>query len=217
MPREFLLLQGTGCRHKKCTFCDYYKDFSDSPFEENQKILKKVTGEAGVLDIINSGSAMELDEKTLDLIYKKAKHLNVHTIWFEAHWMYRNVLDKFRENFKGITIKFRTGVETFNSQLRKSWSKGIEEDVKPEDIAKYFDGVCLLMGVQGQTKEIIQSDIEIALENFEYFSINAFVENSTSIKADYLLLKWFESEIKPHLNNNPKVEILLNNTDLGVG
>ena len=25
MKREFLLLQGTGCRWRKCTFCDYYR------------------------------------------------------------------------------------------------------------------------------------------------------------------------------------------------
>ena len=24
LPREFVLLQGTGCRWGKCTFCDYH-------------------------------------------------------------------------------------------------------------------------------------------------------------------------------------------------
>ena len=67
-PREFLLLQGTGCRWKKCTFCDYYDDASDSPFETNRKVLEQVTGEYGVIDIINSGSAMELDAETINMI-----------------------------------------------------------------------------------------------------------------------------------------------------
>ena len=60
-PREFLLLQGTGCRWGKCTFCDYHGDTSDTPFSVNRKVLEQVTGKYGVLDIINSGSAMELD------------------------------------------------------------------------------------------------------------------------------------------------------------
>ena len=65
MPREFVLLQGTGCRWGKCTFCDYHSDTSDNPFAVNEPILRQVTGQYGVLDIINSGSAMELDEETI--------------------------------------------------------------------------------------------------------------------------------------------------------
>ena len=61
MPREFLLLQGTGCRWRQCTFCDYHSDVSADPFIVNRDVLAMVTGETGVLDIINSGSAMELD------------------------------------------------------------------------------------------------------------------------------------------------------------
>ena len=26
LPREFVLLQGTGCRWRQCTFCDYHTD-----------------------------------------------------------------------------------------------------------------------------------------------------------------------------------------------
>ena len=68
MPREFLLLQGRGCVWKKCTFCDYHTDTSGDPFSVNRPVLERVTGAFGVLDIINSGSAMELDEQTLALI-----------------------------------------------------------------------------------------------------------------------------------------------------
>ncbi|MBQ8606983.1 MAG: hypothetical protein IJ417_02160, partial [Bacteroidaceae bacterium] len=67
-PREFVLLQGTGCRWKQCTFCDYHTDVSSHPYEVNRPILEKVTGVYGVLDVINSGSALELDEETLCLI-----------------------------------------------------------------------------------------------------------------------------------------------------
>ena len=58
MPREFILLQGTGCKWKRCTFCDYYSDYSDKPFETNREVLAKVTGKYGVFDIINSGSCL---------------------------------------------------------------------------------------------------------------------------------------------------------------
>ena len=99
MPREFVLLQGTGCRWKKCTFCDYHEDVSENLFEVNAPVLRQVTGQYGVLDIINSGSGMELDEQTISLIKEVVKEKQIHTLWFEAHYMYRKKLKAFAEKF----------------------------------------------------------------------------------------------------------------------
>ena len=87
MPREFLLLQGQGCRWGRCTFCDYHTDTSENPYEVNRPVLQSVTGEYGVLDIINSGSAMELDNETIQLIKQVVEEKQIHTLWFEAHYM----------------------------------------------------------------------------------------------------------------------------------
>ena len=217
MPREFILLQGRGCAWRKCTFCDYYNDVSESPFEINSSVINKIRGVSGVLDVINSGSAMELDSKTLELLREKADEKRIHTIWFEAHWMYRNKLEEFSKLFPKQKVKYRIGVETFNKDLRSSWIKGIDKSVEAEDIAKYFSGACLLVGIKGQTKDTIKKDIEIALKYFEYFSINVFVENTTNTRKDRELAYWFESEIFPEIKDNTKIEVLINNTDLGVG
>ena len=83
MPREFVLLQGTGCRWKRCTFCDYHTDTSENPYATNAPILEMVTGEMGVLDIINSGSGIELDEQTLEHIARVVRKKQIHTLWFE--------------------------------------------------------------------------------------------------------------------------------------
>ena len=69
-PREFVLLQGTGCRWGKCTFCDYHQDASEQPFETNKQVLQQVTGQYGVLDVINSGSCVELDQETIELEFR---------------------------------------------------------------------------------------------------------------------------------------------------
>ncbi|MEE1147580.1 MAG: hypothetical protein UHS32_12520, partial [Bacteroidaceae bacterium] len=50
MPREFILLQGTGCRWRKCTFCDYHLDAGADPYTVNAPVLEKVSGRYGVLD-----------------------------------------------------------------------------------------------------------------------------------------------------------------------
>jgi uncharacterized Fe-S cluster-containing MiaB family protein len=217
MPREFLLLQGTGCRWAKCTFCDYFGDCSGNPYEVNKKVLEQVTGEFGVLDIINSGSAMELDSDTIGLIKETIVEKNIKTVWFEAHYMYRNRLEAFAKQFAPAAVKFRCGIESFDPTLRSSWNKGVPSNVTAADIAEYFKGVCLLCCTQGDTKERILNDIAIARKHFEYFSINLFCNNSTAVKRDTELAKWFEAEVYPMLKDIDGIEILLNNNDLGVG
>ena len=39
-PREIVLLRGSGCKWKRCAFCDYHTDFSEDEnanFELNSK------------------------------------------------------------------------------------------------------------------------------------------------------------------------------------
>ena len=217
MPREFVLLQGMGCKWKKCTFCDYHEDVSENPYEVNEPVLRQVTGEYGVLDVINSGSAMELDDKTLSLIKEVVKKKQIHTLWFEAHYMYRKKLAEFAKQFEGVSVKFRCGVETFDVELRDLWKKGIPSSVTPEDIAQYFQGVCLLCCTQGESKEHIMNDIETAKKHFEYFSVNVFCNNSTPVKQDPELAQWFAREVYPQIKDVDGIEVLMENTDLGVG
>ena len=217
MPREFVLLQGTGCRWKKCTFCDYHDDVSEHPFTINEPVLRQVTGQYGVLDVINSGSALELDEETIALIKEVVKEKQIHTLWFEAHYMYRKKLADFAQQFAPVQVKFRCGVETFDAGLRDAWKKGIPSSVTPEDVAKYFQGVCLLCCTQGESKEHIMKDIEIAQTHFEYFSVNVFCNNSTSVKQDKELAQWFAREVYPRIKDEEGIEVLMENTDLGVG
>ena len=217
LPREFVLLQGTGCRWKQCTFCDYHKDVSDNPYLVNQSILESVTGVYGVLDVINSGSALELDDQTIGLIRQLVREKNIHTLWFEAHYMYRHRLADWAKQFDGVEVKFRCGIESFDGQQRTRWHKGVAESVTAEDVAKYFSGVCLMCGTVGECKERILRDIALAEEWFEYASVNVFCNNSTGEKRDEKLVSWFEREVYPRLKKSTKIEVLMNNTDLGVG
>lgn len=217
MPREFVLLQGTGCRWRKCTFCDYHQDVSENPFTVNESVLRQVTGHYGVLDVINSGSALELDDDTIALINQVVKEKQIHTLWFEAHYMYRKKLADFASRFAPAKVKFRCGVETFDPTLREEWKKGIPASVTPEDVAKYFQGVCLLCCTQGESKERILNDIRKAREHFEYFSVNVFCNNSTPVKQDSELAGWFAREVYPQIKDVDGIEVLMENTDLGVG
>ena len=216
-PREFILLQGTGCRWAQCAFCDYHSDISESPFEINRKVLECVTGVYGVLDIINSGSAMELDAETIGMIKDVVRSKGIKTIWFEAHYMYRNRLEEFATQFAPATVKFRCGVESFDPALRTGWKKGMPADVTAADVAEYFKGVCLLCCTVGDSKERIINDIATAKRHFEYFSVNLFCNNTTAVKRDDELASWFVRELYPTLKDDAQVEVLIENSDLGVG
>ena len=217
LPREFVLLQGMGCRWKRCIFCDYHGDVSADPFAVNKDVLTQVLGVYGVLDVINSGSAMELDERTIAMLKEVVREKKIHTLWFEAHYMYKNQLMKFAEQFDGVEVKFRCGVESFDGKLRQRWKKGMAVSVTAEDVAKYFQGVCLLCCTEGDNKSRILSDIALAEQYFEYASVNIFCENTTAVKRDVELAKWFVEQVYPILKQSKKIEILINNTDLGVG
>ncbi|MGL5335823.1 MAG: hypothetical protein ACRC9R_06720 [Enterovibrio sp.] len=217
MKRELLLLQGLGCRWKKCTFCDYYNDVSQHPFLINKPIIDEMTGQFSVVDVINSGSIFEIDEKTLEYLKVKLIEKNVKTLWCESHWMYHRKLAQIRDYFDGIDVKFRIGIETFDPQTRAAWKKGIPPTVEAKDIAQYFDGACFLVGLQGQTQEMILKDIELAKAHFSYFNINVFVENTTAVKRDEQLIQWFVKEVYPTLLGYEHIEVLVENTDLGVG
>ena len=162
--REFLMLIGSGCKWKKCTFCDYHTDFNKDEqvcFKINSKELDKVTGKYGVLEIVNSGSFVDLDKQTMLKIEQVCIQKNIHTLHFECHWAHKDQIPNIKDYFKklGITVKTKIGIESFDFYYRESFlNKGIEEkDVNI--IKKYFDEVCLLQGLPGQSVDFMLKDI----------------------------------------------------------
>lgn len=216
--REIVLLKGKPCKWGKCSFCDYIDDNSNDDFENsriNSDVLKNVTGKYGVLEVINSGNIFELPDKTLEEIRQIIKSKGIETLFFESHWIYKKKLQKMRDFF-GIKTIVKTGIESFDSEFRENiLHKGVHYK-SIDEITKYFDSVCLMVGIKGQTREMISKDIEIATENFSHFTVNVFVENSTSITPDYELIRWFQKEYE-FLNDVDKCDVLWVNTDFGVG
>lgn len=221
-PREIVLLRGRGCAWKKCTFCDYHLDYSKDKEENyrlNCKELDKVTGRYHHLEIINSGSFLELDEKTMEKIYDICTSRQIKTLHFESHWIYREKLAFYREKFKslGVDLKMKIGVETFDYSYREDiLRKGMDTN-NVQEIAEYFDEVCLLQGLKGQTEESMKRDIELGLDYFERVCVNIMVENTTDVLPDKGVIKTFIEKIYPLYKDNDRVDILLENTDFGVG
>ena len=160
---------------------------------------------------------MELDTETIELLKSVVREKGIHTLWFEAHFMYREKLAAFAAQFAPVVVKFRCGIESFDAKLRKRWNKGVPSWVTPVDVANYFSGVCILCCTDDDSRERILADIETAKQYFEYFSVNLFCNNTTAVKRDEELAAWFVKELYPILKDDAQIEVLVENSDLGVG
>ncbi|MGN0659231.1 MAG: radical SAM protein [Emergencia sp.] len=221
-PREIVLLRGRGCRWRRCRFCDYHLDFSrdeDASFALNKEVLSRISGRYGCLEVINSGSFCDLDEKTFAYIREVCLAKGIRQIHFECHWKDRSAIGALREDFSrlGISVKVKIGVETFDASYRESMlDKGIDEE-DPAAIAADFDECCLLFGLPGQTAASMMQDIRTGLEHFERVCVNIMTENTTSVRPDPSVIRIFSDEVLPVYADNIRVDILMENTDFGVG
>ena len=218
--REIVLLKSFPCRYGKCSFCNYIEDNSTSEEEINSvnfEVLKEVTGEYGVLEVINSGSVFELPNDTLAEIKKVVEEKNIRTLYFEIYYGYIKRLDEIRNYFKGIEIRFRMGMETFDDDFRINiYNKNFHTNSESlELMSKELYSVCLLVCTKGQTKEMIDKDIEMGLKYFKGITINIFIDNGTKVKRDNELVKWFINKYS-YLTEDNRVELLIDNKDLGV-
>ncbi len=221
-PREIVLLRGQGCRYRRCAFCDYHSDASCDELANlkiNTEALSNVTGKYGTLEVVNSGSFYELDSSTMKAIFGVCVAKKISTIHFECHWLYRKHIDALREAFAaiGTNVKMKIGVETFDVSYREEiMKKGINEE-DPAAIAKVFNECCLLFGLPGQSVASMHYDIETALAHFERVCVNIMVENSAQLQPDKQVRNAFKEHLYPLYKDNPRIDILLNNTDFGVG
>lgn len=216
--REIVLLKGFPCKYGKCAFCNYIEDNSTDEKEINKinfEELEKITGEIGVLEVINSGSVFELPKETLIKIREVVREKNIKKLYFEAYWAYKNRLNEIRNFFEGVEVIFKVGIETFDDDFRNNILRKNLFYIDVKEISEYFSSACLMVGIKGQTREMLKNDIEIGLKNFNQLTINVFVDNGTAVKRDDELVKWFEKEYV-WLLDEERVEVLNDNKDFGV-
>ncbi|MCX5773404.1 MAG: radical SAM protein [Fusobacteria bacterium] len=214
--REMVLLRGKPCSYGKCAFCDYHLDNVGHTLEEiilfNRDVLSHVTGEFGVLEVINSGSIFEIPEESLNEIFEICKKKKIHKIYFEAFITYKEQLEKIKEKFSEIStkVKFRLGVESFSENFRINV---LRKGILNTDILAYasqYESACLLVGVEGQTREMVISDIEEAKKHFNKITLNVFSANTTEIKENRALKEWFYAYSK-ELRGEKQIEVFLDN------
>ena len=72
-------------------------------------------------------------------------------------------------------------------------------------------------GISGQTLESMKRDLELGLRYFERICVNIMCENSTPVRPDPDVIRAFCENLLPLYRSDQRVDILLNNTDFGVG
>ncbi len=216
--REIVLLKAFPCAWGKCVFCDYIADNGRDEAEmvrQNRQVLSRVTGDFGVLEAINSGSCFELPKETLADIKGIVETRGIQRLIFESHWIYRKRLGEMREYF-GIPVTYKIGVETFDDEFREKVLNKHADFQTPQEVAAYFDSICLMVGIEGQTPEMIRKDISILKQYFRHGTVNVYNNNTTPIRRDEELVRWFMEEYR-WLLDDPEVEVLYEITDFGVG
>ena len=183
----------------------------------NRDVLKQVTGEYGNLEVINSGSFHELGEKTLSLIRETVREKGIKVLHFEAHYLVRNKIAALREFFPGVEVRLRVGLESFNENLREGYLKKGMPGVTPEEVARYFQEANFMVGLKGQTLEMMKKDVELGLRYFRRITLNVMCDNTTPIKPDQGVIDVFMREIYPLYKDDARVDILIHNTDFTVG
>ena len=221
-PREIVLLRGRGCQWRRCAFCDYHLDFSKNEEENyrlNQSVLSQVEGRWKRLEVINSGSFCDLDSKTHDEIRRVCLEKGITDLHFECHWMHRHEIAGLRRFYgeANISVTIKMGVETFDCAYRENVLRKGMDGASPEEIAHYADEICLLFGLKGQTVDSMRLDMETGLRHFRRICVNIMVQNSTKILPDPQVIGDFLRELYPRYRDDWRVDILLNNTDFGVG
>ncbi|WP_317393867.1 radical SAM protein [Agathobaculum desmolans] len=221
-PREIVLLRGRGCAWKRCRFCDYHLDASHDAAANlalNRTALAQVTGAYHRLEAINSGSFAELDEDTVREIERVCREKAIRDLHIESHWIWRRTIPALRARFAelGVRLHVKIGVETFDAAYRERvLDKGIDQ-ADPAKIAADFDDCCLLFGLTGQTADSMRRDIETGLAWFDRVCVNIMVPNTTAVYPDDAVRAVFAREIYPQYKDDPRVDILFDNTDFGVG
>jgi len=218
IKREIVLLKARPCIWSKCAFCDYIEDNStclEEMIRINQEVLQQVTGQYGVLEIIDSASIFELPKETLNLIKQIIHQKNIHTLFVESHWLYHHRIQEIRDFF-GIPMIIKIGIETFDENFRNQVLNKNVHFSSIEELKKDFDSPCLMVGIQGQSQDMIDQDMKILTENFDHGTINIYRNNSTAIKRDDQLVNWFMQKYQ-YLIDDPRYDFLYEPTDFGVG
>ncbi len=90
-------------------------------------------------------------------------------------------------------------------------------ETDPAVIAEHFDEANFLFGLTGQTRASMERDVELGLEHFERICVNVMCANSTKIRPDEAVVAEFMEHLYPRLRDDLRADVLVENTDFGVG
>ncbi len=193
--REVVLLKSRFCKWRKCTFCDYWADGSQNIAELNRinyAELDRISGATGILEVINSGSIFELPKSHIEKIQQIIKEKHIHTFMYESHYMYRNLIRDFNAQFDGVKVIAKTGLESYDDHFReKVLNKGFADKLDIDELHQTFNAVNLLVGIKGQTIEMIERDLQLASKNMAITLVNIFTENSQKVAIDHDVIEQF--------------------------
>lgn len=217
--REFILLKSYPCVHSKCAFCTLHLDndtATRSMLEINSQVISQIQGK-GILEIYNSGSIFELPAATLFELRQKIREKKIKAVITEAHWLYRFHFKRMKKFLDATKVIIKVGVETFDPDLRENVMKKGMDGSSAQEIRSFTEGINLLVGFKGQTKNTVAMDLAAA-QLFDHVDINILDGKYTPDprNIDYELIAWFLKEFS-YLRQMKGFRIFESVDDAGIG
>lgn len=216
LKRENVLLISMGCSWGKCAFCDYQDDKASTVLEcdaFNKKVLESVRGKqirCSCLDVTCSASYTELPFSTMNYIRQVCLLKGIKTVILEGHYIFRKSNPFYTEFFKekDIDVIFRCGVETFDEHIREDILRKGLPHVDAAELSGYFGWINLMYGMEYQTFEQLEKDLETGLEYFERINLSIYTTVSGGPKRDAAkIAEFYHSDLYKDLLKNPRVDI----------
>jgi hypothetical protein len=216
LKREHVLLVSMGCSWGKCAFCDYQDDKASTVLEcdaLNKKVLANVRGSeigSDCLDVTCSASYTEIPFSSLNYVRDICVEKGIKTVILEGHYIFRKSNAYFTDFFgeKGIKTMFRCGVETFDEHIREEILRKGLPGVGPKELSEYFQWINIMYGMEYQSFEQLEKDIETGLKYFDRVNLSIYTtipggpdRNAAGIE------EFYHSSLYSELLKNPKVDI----------
>lgn len=203
---DVLFLQATRCMYAtKCQHCTYWYDNAKSleqAIRTNKAVIDSVNLTKDTLSISPSASFFDMPMESMYALFAKhtPKNLICESVW-DYLPRFKEAEDFIAELSKGQTKFYhKLGLETFDDDVRNALGKNYRIGDTLDDIFKITKNIIILVGFKPQTRETVDRDVKLLLDNAELGEINIvsqeFCYNKGIYDPDiikYFMDTWYET------------------------
>lgn len=184
----------------KCIHCTYWHDNTkneETAVEVNRELIDLLVPKYRTIGLYPSASFFDIPVSTIEYLFTKVCPSNLIS---ESTWTNRDNFSVAEDMIMHLseghtTFWHKMGIESFDNDVRASIGKNYVID-NPMDVFGYTKSVILLVGTKFHTRDVIDRDIELALEHASMIDVNIIDDTFSSMPIasnemiEYTLDRW---------------------------